>query len=147
MADGALDGAMSTRIAAVAFFAMGALCLAQDARYYRLLPEVVPSHFGISGAPDAWMPKARFALFYAVVVVVVAVILLIGACAGRRLRSFFFWTGAATFALFFDIFGQAFRVALGQERGLTRPWLDLGLYVAFVLLIAIAQLGRVTTTR
>jgi uncharacterized membrane protein YhfC len=52
--------------------------------------------------------------------------------------------GAATFALFFDIFGQAFRVALGQERGLTRPWLDLALYVAFVLLMSIAQFGRVS---
>ncbi len=143
MEDTALDGQVS-RLPWIAFFVAGALCLLQDARYYRLLPEVVPSHFGLSGAPDAWMPKARFAVFYAVVVVVVAAVMLIGAWAGRPLRVFFLWMGAATFALFFDIFGQAFRVALGQERGLTRPWLDLALYVAFVLLMSIAQFGRVT---
>jgi len=32
--------------------------IAQSAYYYTLLPEQVASHFGFSGMPDGWMPRA-----------------------------------------------------------------------------------------
>ncbi|MGO9480760.1 MAG: SdpI family protein [Candidatus Kryptoniota bacterium] len=30
--------------------------------YYPLLPDIVPSHFGLNGKPDGWMPKRMFLL-------------------------------------------------------------------------------------
>jgi hypothetical protein len=64
-------------------------------------------------------------------------------------KRFFFWFGAATYALFFDIFGQAFRVGLGKSAALQHPGLDLALYAAVVLVLVGAmfrRFGRVPAT-
>jgi uncharacterized membrane protein len=44
----------------VALVVMLAVAAVQIAYYYPQLPDVVASHFGISGAADSWEPKSNF---------------------------------------------------------------------------------------
>jgi uncharacterized membrane protein len=147
---------------------MALLCLAQGAWYYPLLPDRIASHFTASGAQDAWMPKSGFLCLYAGAIILVGLVMLAGAyapgvvpdhrinlpnreywlAAERRtetigyFKRFFFWFGAATYALLLDIFRQAFRVSLGQAAALEHAGLDLALYVAFILLLVGAMFRR-----
>lgn len=135
------------------------MCLAQDAYEFGRLPAVVPSHFGASGAPNAWMPRAGFVGLYAFVVLFLAIALTLSIRRAKALpnsslnlphkdywlaperrqatlsaiEAQMFVFGAATFVLLFDVFGQAFRVGLGLAAKLDHPGLSLGLYTAFIV--------------
>ncbi|MDE2489499.1 MAG: DUF1648 domain-containing protein [Elusimicrobia bacterium] len=147
------------------FFAGAAACLLQAWRSYPLLPDRVASHFGLSGAPDGWMPKRAFVGFE------VGVVLLLGAAllaASRSLsrrtnerlnlphkdywlaperreatlayfREFFLWFGAGTYAVLFDLFRQTDRVNLGLAKGLAHPLATIAAYVAFALVLIVAM--------
>jgi Protein of unknown function (DUF1648) len=158
----------SVRVSAAAFGGMAVSCAVQGAWYYPRLPDFVASHFSASGAQTAWMPKSGFLFVYAAAILLVGLVMLAAAHAPgtvpdhrinlphreywlapeRRaetlgyFKRFFFWFGAATYALFFDIFGQAFRVALGQIATLQHPGVDLALYAAFVLLLVGSMFRR-----
>ncbi len=155
-------------LARAAFVAAAVVCLAQDAYYFGRLPAVVASHFGPSGAPDAWMPRAGFAGLYAFVVLFLAAALTLSTRRAKALpdsrlnlprkdywlaperreatlseieaRMFVF--GAATFVLLFDVFGQAFRVGRGQAPQLDHPRLSLGLYTSFIVVWMTAFVRR-----
>ncbi|HEV2879435.1 MAG TPA: DUF1648 domain-containing protein [Candidatus Eremiobacteraceae bacterium] len=48
------------RLPQIAIVVMLAIAAVQIAYYYPQLPNVVAGHFGLSGAPDSWVPKGAF---------------------------------------------------------------------------------------
>jgi len=69
----------SARLPRSLFFA---IALAASARFfylYPLLPDVMASHFGPSGAPNGWMPKSMFFLVYAFTVALGVVVVFVPA--------------------------------------------------------------------
>lgn len=145
-----------------------AACLGQAAYYYGRLPEQVPSHFGASGAANSWAPKEFFVGLYVGAVALIAVLFLVNAYAlqampdarinlpnkdywlapERRAETFawlggmFLWFATATLALFFDMFGQAFRAALSPLPVLPHPKTSIACYVAFAAAWVLALLRR-----
>lgn len=140
-----------------AFFAACGLNLAQANFYYNRLPERVASHFGADGSPNGWAPKDFFVGLYAGAVVLMAVTLFAASrsvsgkpdnkinlpnkdywlAPERRAATFAWmtaaleWFGVATFALLFDVFGQAFRFNLDPRGGLAHPGTSLAVYLGF----------------
>lgn len=132
-------------------------CVIHAFYYYPQLPEVVASHFGAAGQPDAWAGKKVFITVYLISAGMNA--LIFGAIAfglekvpasklnlpnkdywlaeERREETYrffflsFMWFGSATFLLLLDIFHQAFMVHLGNAATLDHPLLSLGLYFGF----------------
>jgi uncharacterized membrane protein len=151
---------MNGRRLPLAFFLVtAALCVAQAAHYYPLLPAKVASHFGSSGAPDGWMPKGPL-IWTNISAVVMLALLLLGTASSmsqypdsriklphkdywlapqRREETFavitdhFLWFGTATFLLLLDVFHQVFRFNLGQAPILEHPVQSLAAYVAFAI--------------
>jgi hypothetical protein len=165
---------MSVRLARAVFLVAAGACLGQAEIMSARLPAVVASHFGASGAPNAWMPRRAFVAFYALVVVFTAASLLAGVYATKRLpderinlpnkgywlaperraaslaflEAFMLWFGAATFLLLFDVFRQVFRMNMGLAPVLEHPQLSLAAYAAFTVVWLSALLrrfGRVPT--
>jgi hypothetical protein len=145
------------RIALYLFFALTVVSIVHAFYYYPRLPDVVASHFSISGQPDAWSSKGFFIGIYIIAVVMNALIFL-GITFGinkipdsmlnlphkvywlseeRRQGTFdffnqyFLWLGIATCLLLLDIFHQTFNVHLGNASSLQHPWMSLGLYLLF----------------
>lgn len=124
---------------------------------YAKMPATVASHFGAAGTPNGWMPKEGLVAVHAASVVFLAFAMLVAGRAPESLpperinlpnkaywlsperragtfawmRGAFEWFGAATFALFLDLFAQVLRMNLGLTRGPEHPRLSLGLYLAF----------------
>lgn len=96
--------------AKLAFFGAAALCLAQAAWAYAVLPARVASHFDAAGAANAWMSKGGFLGLNAAVVVLLCVVLLI------------------------DVFRQTIRFNLGRGPRLEHPLGSLFLYAAFTVI-------------
>lgn len=148
---------MLNRIAIVVFLLLSATCIVHGLYYYPRLPDVVASHFGAGGRPDAWSGKGTFIAVY-LVSVSMNVIIFLGIVFGiqrmpdsmlnlphkeywlaeeRRQETFqfftqyFIWFGIATSLLLLDIFHQTFMVHLGNASSLKHPWLSMGLYLGF----------------
>lgn len=150
------------------FLSLSLLCLLQAWYYYPRMPELVASHFGPTGKPDAWMNKASFLHFYVIVVAGLMVLfsvlgLLVSKfpvqlmnlpnksywmAEGRRqttldlLCSSFLWFASATMILLLDIFYQVFQVQLGKAKTLTHPVLSLGIYISFTVILTVGLLIR-----
>jgi hypothetical protein len=139
---------------------MLALCIAQVAYYYPLLPDRVTSHFGASGQPDAWSSKESFVKIYLIVVAFIAVLRktptsminlpnkdywLSPECAEETIDVLwrqFLWFGSATLLLLLDIFHQSFRVHLGKAQALEHPVASIVGYVLFTTLWSIGLIAK-----
>ena len=148
------------------FLGLTAAAIFHGLYFYPQLPDVVASHFGAGGRPDAWSGKGVFITIYLVTVGMNALIFL-GIAFGiqkmpastlnlpnkeywlteeRRQETFdffiqyFLWFGIATCLLLLDMFHQTFMVHLGKESTLQHPWLSMGLYLGFSLLWCIGLL-------
>jgi len=123
------------------------------------LPEVVASHFGASGKPDAWSSRNVFVAIYVIAVLMNGLIFLgiaygmrsipesmlnlpnkdfwlAGERRGETYRFFFhyfLWFGTATNLLLLDVFHQSFMVQTGRAASLSHPWLSIVLYFGFVM--------------
>ena len=142
------------------FLTLGAMCLVHSLHYYPQLPDIVATHFGFDGRPDAWSDKQSFFRVY-----LLALALCVGVFPGiafgasrlplsmislpnkshwlapeRRQATFdfffqyFLWFGSATVLLHFDVMHQAFQVHLGRAEALQHPMLSLVLYLGFTAL-------------
>ena len=139
------------------FLVLFAACVVHALYYYPQLPDVVASHFGASGKPDAWTSKGVFLTVYLVSVGMNGIIFL-GIVFGiqkmpdsmlnlpnkdfwlaeeRRQETFqffiqyFLWFGSATFLLLLYVFHQSFMVHLGNASTLQHPWVSIGFYLGF----------------
>ena len=148
---------MYNRIAIAVFLFLSAACIVHGLYYYPQLPDVVASHFGAAGKPDAWSGKGAFLAVYLISAGMNALIFL-GIVFGiqtmptsmlnlpnkeywlseeRRQETFqfftqyFMWFGSATCLLLLDVFHQTFMVHLGNASTLRHPWLSIGLYLGF----------------
>jgi len=156
----------------VALVVMLAIAAVQIAYYYPQLPDVVASHFGISGAADAWEPKGHFfglfcfiyvflaALFWALPhLIMVSPPSLIHMpnksywlAPGRRaitahlLGDHTAWFGVAVTGFLIAGCQLAIVANLPGHSGGLRPWIWwlLGIYLAFTLvwLIRLVRLFR-----
>lgn len=135
-------------IAAVA----GAIAiLAVFAADYRLAPATVPTHFGVSGAPDAWGPRSMFVIFPVLGGVFAAVATLFWAFGvpvrpGRPVPPILPLLVVLIFAetiwmLFFVQLGS-FAVALGRAGSLA-PGFTIGIAVvlATAVVMIVASIG------
>lgn len=139
------------------FAGLFAACIIHAFYYYPQIPDVVASHFGPAGKPDAWAGKQVFIAVYLISAGMNAVIfagIAFGLewipatklnlpnrdywMAGERRQEtyqFFFqsfmWFGSATFLLLLDMFHQTFMVHLGKAATLDHPWLSISLYMGF----------------
>lgn len=124
--------------------------LAVFAADYGRVPAIVPTHFGPSGAPDAWGPKSTFVIFPAVALLMTllaTVVSAIGLPARRRpvpaslpllvgvVFTEMVWVMALT-----EI--GTFRVALGSATGLdpTMMFASLGVVMATTVVILAVSL-------
>jgi len=156
------------RTSLMIFLGLCILCIVHALYYYFLIPEVVASHFGSSGKPDAWSSRNFFITVYLVSVGMTAVIFL-GIVFGmprlpnsminlpnkdfwlskeRRDETFhfffhyFLWFGSATFLLLLDTFHQSFMVHLGRAVSLNHTWLSIILYLGFSIVWSIGLFVR-----
>ncbi len=145
------------RTALILFLGTGLACLVHAFYYYPQLPEVVASHFGTGGKPDAWSSRNIFVGVYIIAIVMNGLIFL-GISYGVRsipdsmislpnrdfwlavdrrretyrfIFHYFLWYGTATFLLLLDVFHQSFMVHTGRVVSLTHPWLSIVLYLGF----------------
>lgn len=159
---------MNTFRARCAFGSGLAACLGQAWWLSSRLPERVASHFGPSGAPNGWMPRDAFVIFYAVIAVFLAGSLSVSLGIVARtpdarlnlprkdywlaperraetfawLEGFLLWFGAGTFVLLLDVFHQVYRFNAGLARTLEHPYWSLGFYLAYTAAWVSAMLGR-----
>ena len=153
------------------FVLLTATCVAQGLYYYPQLPETVPSHFSLTGEPDAEASKSILITIYYGVIGVLAVLFL---WAGLRvprmpaavlnmpnkehwmsderqattrafLSSSMFWLGSATMLLMLDVFHQSFRVGLGTVERMPHVAISLILFVAFVMVWTLGFISRFKT--
>ena len=155
-------------ISLLVFILLLALCIAQAAHYYPLLPDRVASHFGASGKPDAWSGKESFVKIYLIVVAFIAVLFLgIGLMLRKIPTSMinlpnkdywlsperkqetidvlsrqFLWFGSATLLLLLDIFHQSFRVHLGKAQTLEHPVVIIVVFIVFSVLWSISLIVK-----
>lgn len=137
--------------------------------YWPRLPEIVPSHFDASGAPDGWMARGAFLTMLAVLTLFLlgtfamavhlvrrAPVALINlpnkdywmaperaAESRRTVVREMFKIAAATQALLIVITQLSFDVALERRAGLgSASWIALALYLGFTLWWLVALFRR-----
>ncbi|MGO9642922.1 MAG: DUF1648 domain-containing protein [Candidatus Acidiferrales bacterium] len=69
----------SARLPRSLFFAIALVAFVRLTYLYPLLPDVMASHFGASGAANGWMPKSMFFLVYALSVALGVVVVFVPA--------------------------------------------------------------------
>lgn len=150
------------------FLALLMACFTHAAYYYPQLPDVVASHFGASGQPDAWSHKTALVRIYVVVTVLCGVLFgIIGSLLAKLpvslinlpnkdywlsderkgetiglLRSFLFLFGSGTLALMLFTFHQAFRFSMERIPSIEYMPVAVGIYVALALCANVAFILR-----
>lgn len=148
------------------------VCFSHALYYYVRLPDIVPSHFGLSGKADAWASKGSLVGGYVLAVSLCGVVFgSIGAFLHRlplslinlpnrhywlaperknhtieNLGSFMQVFGSLTLLLLLFTFHQAFRVSLGRISALEYMPYAIGLYCGVSLALSaglIVKYGRV----
>lgn len=148
------------------------VCFSHAFYYYARLPAIVPSHFGLSGAADAWSGKSSLVGGYVLAVSLCGILFGgIGAFLHRlpislinlpnrgywlaperknqtiaTLGSFMQMFGSLTLLLLFFTFHQAFRVSMGRISTLEYMPYAIGLYCGVSLALSaglFVKYGRV----
>ena len=133
--------------------------LAVFARDYGVAPQIVPTHFGGSGDPNAWGPKSTFVIFPVIVVVVFALVTIVSTVGlpSRNVpvpSALPILTGAVFVELIWILaFAEigSFAVALGRatELNSTIMWVGLTavmLTAAFIVVVALIAAARARST-
>jgi len=132
--------------------------VSQIVYYYPNLPEIVATHFNISGEPDGWMSKQSFLIGQALLLVVIVfeftlLPFLISKMPDslinlpnkeywladerrvetfRTIRHYFEWLGVALLALFIAVNQLVFEANLTRRNlSETASWLILGVFLTF----------------
>lgn len=148
------------KLSVTVLLSLSALCTAHALYYYPQLPDIVATHFGATGRPDAWAPKEAFLNVYLFTLAFCTVIFLgISFTASRLpvsminlpnksywlaperkqetldfLFHYFLWFASATILLLCDVMHQAFQVHLGRSEVLPHPVVSLACYLGFTAL-------------
>lgn len=127
------------------------------ARDYGLAPAIVATHFGVTGAPNAWGPKGTFIIFPIVGVVVfgiVAVFALLGvpASSGKTVPPVVsFLTGLSLVEVIWVLAlaeYHTFEVALGRESGLGAGFfVGIGLILVTTLAVVVVTVSEAVRGR
>jgi len=148
------------KVSVALLLTLTALCSAHALYYYPLLPDIVATHFGATGRPDAWAPKAMFLKIYLLTLAFTTAVFLGIVFALSRLPSsminlpdrgywlaperkketvdflfhYFLWFASATILLLCDVMHQAIQVHLGKAESLPHPVASLACYLGFTAL-------------
>jgi uncharacterized membrane protein len=141
----------SIRTALIAIAAIGVLVmLVLFVRDYGRLPEIVPTHFGATGEPNAWGPKSTFIIFPIIAIAMFGAVIAISTFGLRSRRG---PVPPALPALACLLFAESiwmltfaemgsFAVALGQATNLGWGFfIGLGVEMATALAIVIAAIA------
>lgn len=151
---------MTRRLSLFAFLLVCALSVAQLVLAAQLLPERVPTHFGLQGSPDAFGSRATLLILNWTMLFFNAALFLglpwlmerlpddlinlpnkahwlapeRRASTLASLSSHLRWMGSATQLLMMDLLSQTLAVATGEAGALPHSSASLGVYLAFTAL-------------
>lgn len=104
---------------------------------YAQMPETVPTHFGATGVPNGWGPKATLMLFPILGLVFFGVFVLLASGTLTRdkpmppaMVPLLQLVGAESIWMFFFIESDTMRAALGRGAGL-----GIGFFIAFAMVL------------
>lgn len=126
------------------------------ARTWSMLPEVVPTHFGISGAPDAWGDKSSLLLLPAISILLYLTMTILGRFPGiynypvtitesnyviqyYLARSLLAWIKAEIVWLFVWLNWLTIQTSLGHIAGLGWVAMPIILIITFVTIVVYFQ--------
>ena len=147
-------------LAITLFALLGALMAGHALYHYSLLPDRIATHFGFSGAPDAWGPKTVFFFWYFMLTLIIAGgYALIQRAFSQKHTSWInipnkkYWLaperldetldylkrgllqiGSGTLLMVLDLVHQSFQVSLGLASKLTHIWTSAAVCIAFCVI-------------